>query len=223
MKEQLMQLADPDYQQFSTALIPNTSNILGVRLPQLRKLAKELAKGNWQAYLAENAHEWFEETMLHGMIIGAVNVDLEDRLKLIADFVPHIKNWSVCDSFCSGLKFTRDHKERVWGFLQPYLASDQEYEIRFGVVMLLNYYIEDAYIAAVLQLLDRIQHEGYYVKMAVAWAVSICYIKLPEPTMAYLKNNSLDDFTYNKALQKITESLRIDQATKTLIRSMKRK
>lgn len=89
--------------------------------------------------------------------------------------------------------------------------------------MLLNYYIEDAYIAAVLQLLDRIQHEGYYVKMAVAWAVSICYIKLPEPTMAYLKNNSLDDFTYNKALQKITESLRIDQASKTLIRSMKRK
>lgn len=225
VKDQLMQLADADYQKFTAALIPNINNILGIRLPQLRQLAKEIAKGDWRAYLelAEPPYEWFEETMLHGMIIGHVKTDLEDRLKLITDFVPLINNWSVCDSFCSGLKFTRKHKERVWEFLQPYLASDQEYEIRFGVVMLLNYYIEDAYIAEVLQLLDRIQHEGYYVKMAVAWAVSICYIKLPEPTMDYLKHNSLEDFTYNKALQKITESLRIDQATKALIRSMKRK
>lgn len=104
----------------------------------------------------------------------------------------------------------------------PYLLSDQEYEIRFAVVMMLNFFIEEAYISRILQLLDKVSHEGYYVKMAVSWALSICYVKLPEPTMSYLRNNSLDDFTYNKALQKITESYRVDPETKKWIRGMKR-
>lgn len=89
--------------------------------------------------------------------------------------------------------------------------------------MLLNYYIETDYIERVLRLIDEVDHKGYYVKMAAAWALSICYIKLPEPTMHYLQSSKLDDFTYNKALQKITESLQIDKETKQLIRSMKRK
>ena len=88
--------------------------------------------------------------------------------------------------------------------------------------MLLTFYMQDEYISKVLLLLDSAKHEGYYVKMAVAWAISVCFIKYPEKTMAYLKKNTLDDFTYNKALQKITESLRVDKATKTVIRSMKR-
>jgi len=111
----------------------------------------------------------------------------------------------------------------MWDFLQPYLSSDKEYEIRFGVVMLLLYFVEDEYIERVLQWMDRIRHEGYYVKMAVAWAISVCYVKYPEPTMAFLKNNTLDDFTYNKALQKIIESLRVDSETKHVLRSMKRR
>ena len=103
------------------------------------------------------------------------------------------------------------------------MSSQLEYELRYGVVMLLNYYIEEEYIDRVLQLLDDVKHEGYYVKMAVSWALSICYVKLPEPTMIYLNNNALDTFTFNKALQKMTESYRVDVETKQLIRSMKRK
>lgn len=223
IKEQLMELADPEYRQFSAALIPNIRNILGVRLPELRKLAKKTAKSDWRAYLAQAENEFFEETMLQGMVIGYAKADIEEILRYIADFVPKIDNWSVCDSFCSGLKFAKTNKRRVWDFLQPYLASENEYDVRFGVVMLLQYYMDEEHIHSVLGLLDRVRHEGYYAKMAVAWALSICYVKFPEPTMAYLKNNTLDDVTYNKALQKITESYRVDQETKTLIRSMKRK
>lgn len=223
IKEQLLQLADEEYRKFSAKLIPNINHVLGVRLPELRKLAKHIAKADWRTYLQQADDEYFEETMLQGMVIGYVKTDIEEILRYVADFVPKIDNWSVCDSVCVGLKFTKDNKERVWDFLQPYLSSDKEYEIRFGVVMLLDFYIEEAYISRVLRLLDNIQHEGYYVKMGVAWALSICYIKLPEPTMAYLQSNTLDDFTYNKALQKIIESFRIDQETKGIIRSMKRK
>ena len=223
IRKQFIDLADKEYQAFSSALIPTIDNVLGVRLPELRKLAQKLAKGDWRNYLEQAEDEFFEETMLQGMVIGYVNTDVEEILRYVSNFVPKINNWSVCDSFCTGLKFTRMNKARVWDFLQPYFTSDKEYEIRFGVVMILNYYVEEEYIGTVLQLLDRIKHEGYYVKMAAAWAISICYVKLPEPTMIYLKNNLLDDDTYNKALQKIIESLRVDSETKNVMRGMKRK
>jgi 3-methyladenine DNA glycosylase AlkD len=223
IKEQLLDLVDDEYQKFSAALIPNINNLIGVRLPELRKLARFIAKDDWRTYLEHAEDEYFEEIMLQGMVISYVKTDVEEILRYVADFVPKINNWSVCDSFCIGLKFTQTNKERVWQFLQPYLSSNNEYDIRFGVVMLLFYYTEEEYMNRGLQLLDNIRHEGYYVKMAVAWAISICYVKQPEPTMQYLRNNSLDKFTYNKALQKITESYRVDQETKQLIRSMKRK
>ncbi|CAH8711831.1 DNA alkylation repair protein [Paenibacillus thiaminolyticus] len=223
IRAQIMALADEKYRQFSASLIPNINNVVGVRLPELRKLARNIAKGDWRAYLAQADSDYFEEVMLQGMVIGCAKADVEEILHHIAAFVPKIDNWSVCDSFCSGLKITSLHKERVWEFIQPYLESDREYNIRFGVVMLLNYYIDELHIHRVLERLDRITHEGYYVKMAVAWAVSICFVKLPDITMDYVRSNSLDDFTYNKALQKITESYRVAPETKALIRSMKRK
>jgi 3-methyladenine DNA glycosylase AlkD len=223
IRQKLLELADEDYQKFSARLLPNIDNVIGVRLPLLRKLARKIAQGDWRRYMATAGSEYFEEIMLQGMVIGYVRTDIEEILSYVADFIPKIDNWSVCDSFCTGLKFTNDYKERVWRFLQLYLSSRQEYEIRFSVVMLLKFYIDDEYIDRVLELLDNVEHEGYYAKMAVAWAVSICYVKLPQPTMVYLKNNTLDDFTYNKALQKITESYQVDKETKDLIRSMKRK
>ena len=100
--------------------------------------------------------------------------------------------------------------------------SNKEFEIRFAVVIILNYYITEDYIDLVLETLDEVKHEGYYVKMAVAWAISLCFVKFEEKTMNYLKNNKLDDFTYNKSLQKICESLRVDKDTKAIIKSMKR-
>lgn len=223
IREQLLELANEEYQKFSSALIPNINNVMGVRLPELRKLAKIIAKGDWQTYLECTESEYFEEVMLQGMVIGYVKADIEEILVYVTAFVPKIDNWSLCDSFCVGLKFTNKHMKRVWDFLQSYLNSDKEYEIRFGVVMLLNFYIKEEYIEQVLLRLDNIQHDGYYVKMAVAWAISMCYVKQPDATMIFLSSNSLDDFTYNKALQKITESFRVDQDTKRIIRSLKRK
>lgn len=222
IKEQLLGLADAEYQRFATSLIPNINNVIGVRLPELRKLARTIAKGDWRTYLAQAESDYFEEVMLQGMVLGYVKTDIDEILRYVADFIPKIDNWSVCDSFCTGLKFTLNNKERVWDYIVPYLLSDKEYEIRFAVVMMLNFFIEESYINRILSLLDKVTHEGYYVKMAVSWALSICYIKLPEHTMSYLLNNTLDDFTYNKALQKIIESYRVDQETKMMIRGMKR-
>ncbi|HHY28430.1 MAG TPA: DNA alkylation repair protein [Desulfitobacterium dehalogenans] len=223
IKDQLGELAEEEYRVFASGLLPNISNILGVRLPLLRKMAKEITKADWREYLKTAREDFFEEIMLQGMVIGCAQCSPEERLSTIREFVPKINNWSVCDSFCSGLNFTKENMKLVWEFLQPYARSEEEFEIRFAVVMLLFYYSDKEHIEAVLEILDSIRHEGYYVKMAVAWAVSICFIKLPEQTIPYLQNNHLDDFTHNKSLQKITESYRVDQETKKQIRLMKRK
>jgi len=223
VRERIFELADPKFQKFHSKLVPGTDHVLGVRLPSLRSLAKELANGNWQDYLATAQDDYYEEIMLQGLVIGYAKADIEEILYHTATFVSKIDNWAVCDSFCNSLKITKTHKTRVWDFLVPYLQSRKEFELRFGIVMLLSFYIDDPYIDQVLVCLDKPKHEGYYVRMAVAWAISICFIKYPKQSIAYLKNNTLDDVTYNKALQKIIESLRVGPETKNMIRKMKRK
>jgi 3-methyladenine DNA glycosylase AlkD len=217
-------MADEEYRKFNSSLIPGETRVmLGVRLPRLRDLAKEIAKGDWKQFLDEGQDEYFEEVMLQGLVIGYAKASPDEILEYAARFIPKITNWGVCDSFSTGLKLAKKQPELIWEFIRPYLKSDQEFEIRFAVIMMLAHYINDAYIDRVLSDLDRIRHEGYYVKMGVAWAVSVCYVKYPEKTMDYLKTCSLDDFTFNKSLQKILESYRVDPESKAVIRSMKRK
>lgn len=223
IRNRLQQMAEIKYRAFSAKLLPGVDNILGVRVPLLRKLAREVSRGDWQNYLAVTQDKYFEETMLRGMVIGYAECTLEKRLEYIKKFLPQINNWSVCDSFCTSLTFTIQHRPDMWCFIQPYIFSAHEYEVRFAAVMMLEYYIDETYINDVLAALDKIGHAGYYAKMAAAWAVSACYIKLPELTLPYLQNNKLDDFTYNKALQKITESLQVGEQEKNKIKKMKRK
>lgn len=222
LRDKLFELSDDKFKTFHSRLCPNTDNIIGVRLPLLRQIAKEIAKGDWRNFLSNSKEEYYEEILINGLVIAYAKCDVEERLNYIESFVPKIDNWAICDSFCNTLKFVNKNKEIMWEFIQPYLKSYNEFEIRFAVVIILNYYITEDYIDLVLKTLDNIKHDGYYVKMAVAWAISMCFIKFEEKTMAYLKDNSLDDFTYNKSLQKICESLRIDKNTKKLIKSMKR-
>lgn len=222
IKQELILLSEPEFKAFSSKLLPGASNILGVRLPKLRKIARHLAKGDWQSYLQHACDDSFEELMLQGMTIGYVKAPLNDILPYVTAFVPKINNWSVCDSFCSSLKLPKRYPDEMWTYLMPYLLDNAEYAVRFAVVMLLLYYIDEKHIDTLFELFDSIKHPSYYVKMSVAWAVSICYIRFPDQTMHYLKHNTLDNQTYHKALQKITESLQIDKGTKVIIRKMKR-
>lgn len=219
----LRQLSEEKYQSFIAKLLPGTENILGVRLPLLRKMAKELVKSDWRAVLDEEPDFYFEETMLRGMMIGYAAMDAEERLKYVAQFVPKIDNWSVCDSFCGSLKFVRQEKERVWAFLMPYFHSQDPFAVRFGLVMLLQYYLEEAYIDRVLPVLADFHHEGYYAKMGAAWAISAAYARFPERLIHLLRTAPLDDFTHQKAIQKIRESFAVSERDKALVAGLKRK
>lgn len=222
--EDIKSLADDKYKEFHSGLCPETENILGVRVPLLRGYAKKLIDTDWKTNYNSIGNEYYEEIMLKGMILGLAKMELEERLTCLEEFIPQIDNWAICDTTCAGLKFVKKNEERVFEFLQKYLKSDKEFEIRFAIVMLLDHYITDKYIDEVISILDNAKHlEYYYVKMAVAWTLSIIYIKYPEKATNYLKGNcQLDDETYNKALQKIIESNRVSKKEKNKIRKMKR-
>jgi len=217
--------SDAEYRQFAAKLLPGIQGIQGVRLPRLRCLAKQLSQVGAEEYLQAMAGEdqpLFEETMLEGLVIGYAKLNFAVRLGYVADFVPKIGNWSICDSFCSSLKFNAANEAQLWRFLQPYFVSKREFSARFAVVMALDFFVREDYLERVLLALASVRQEGYYAKMAVAWAVSVCFAKFPDRLLAYLQDNPLDDFTYHKALQKINESQRVTRADKAIIRGLRR-
>ncbi|WP_196592954.1 DNA alkylation repair protein [Pectinatus sottacetonis] len=224
IKQLLYEKIDPDYKNFISKLLPNINdNILGIRIPLLRKTARNIIKKNdFRKYLRSACNDSFEEILLQGLVIGYADCSFAEKIFYIKSFIPKINNWSTCDSFCTSLKFTKNHLEETWQFLQPYFSSDSEFKVRFALVMLKTYYIKTTYVDKIFTILNNINHNGYYVKMATAWTISECYIKLPVQTMPFLHNNNLDKFTYNKALQKIIESYRINKQEKILLKKMKK-
>lgn len=222
-KQELKNLQDKKYKEFHSSLCPGVNNILGVRVPILRNYAKELLKQYDFKDLMENIdNEYYEEIMLQGMLIGLAKEDFELLLKYIENFIPKINNWGVCDTFCAGLKFTKKNKEAMWNFILKYLNSDKEFEIRFSIVMILDYYIEQEKLEEIFEIFDNVKSNKYYVQMAIAWAISICLIKYYDETLEYLKHTNIDIFTYNKALQKAIESYRITDEQKVLLCGMKK-
>jgi 3-methyladenine DNA glycosylase AlkD len=223
LREELFELIDLKYRDFQQGLLPGIEGILGVRMPELRKIGKRIVKGDVQDYLRNSPNEYFEEIMLKGIVIGYAKEPFHEKLKQIEEFLPLINNWCVCDVFVGGLKDIDLHKEEMWTCLSTNLNSLEEYRIRFGVVVLLNYYKKQEYIDKIFSFFNQIQSEKYYVNMSIAWAISMIYIDFKEETLRYLKNNLLNTFTYNKSLQKIIESRQISSEEKEMVREMKRK
>ena len=221
--QQLKELADPKYQKFHSGLLPGVDNILGVSVPKLRKLAKELINScdNIDDYLTLAGTEYYEETMLEGIVIGYVNCSWNKKLEYIKDFVPKINNWAVCDAFCGGIKPPQNRLENFRDFIEPYLRSENEFYVRFGVVMLMQKFITDDYIDSTLHSLEQITRSEYYIQMAVAWALSVCYVKFPQQTLALFKQYSLQPAVQNKAIQKCRESLRVSKADKAMLLNYK--
>lgn len=222
LAERLRKLADPAFKAFHQKLVPGEEHLLGVRLPVLRKVAKELAREDWRGYLAAAKTGTYEETMLQGLVLGYVKVPADELYEQLAAFVPKIANWAICDSCCAGFKFLQKDRERTLEFLAPYLASQKEFETRFAVVVLMDYFVDEQHLRYLFSQFERLAGRQYYVRMAVAWAISVCFVKFPDETMRYLRESRLDADTYNKALRKIVESDRVDGKAKTVIRSMKR-
>lgn len=222
VREQLFAKQDLKYKEFHSSLCPNVDKIIGVRVPELRKMAKEIALQDYAQFLEQSKDEYYEELVLQGLVIGYAKISIEETFKYLEIFVPKINSWAVCDTTCSNLKITKKYMKEMWKFLEQYINSKNEYEIRFALVMYLNYYLTDEYIDEILHKVDKITNKEYYVQMAIAWLLSFAYIKQKEKTEMYLLKNNLDEFTQNKAIQKICESYRVSKENKDKLRKLKK-
>lgn len=186
----LFSVQDEKYRSFQQRLLPGLEDVMiGVRIPILRKVAKDILKGNPLGFLAAPPSKYYEDIMVEGFVIAGLREDFPQVMEYVKGFIPKINNWAVCDCFVSSLRLVKKHKREFYAFLSEYLHSSEE----------------------------------FYVRFAVAWAVSVAYIKEKDKTLEYLQTCSLDDWTYNKALQKIVESNRVSGAEKIQIKAMKRK
>ena len=224
IRTRLESMAEAKYKEFSQSLIPGSRSILGVRIPALRNLAKELAKGDWKTYLDNAVDDTFEEVNLQGFVIGYAKSDYETLLPYIKNYVAKINDWSLCDGFCATLKITKKYKSEFKELLKECARKDTEFDQHFVAIMLMDYYLEDEDIDETLAMLDALKHDSYYRKMGVAWAVATAMAKQREKTLEYMQsgNNTLDDWTYNKSIQKMIESYRISDEDKVMLRVMKR-
>lgn len=223
IRQDLFAMQDLKYKEFHGSLCPDMDNIIGVRIPKLREYAKELYKSNNLKDI-KIEDKYYEELVIQGMLIGFQTKEpIEEIIKQVEKFIPKINSWAVCDTFCAGLKITKKYQTEMFKVIKRYLKSTQEYQVRFAIVMLLDYYINDQYIDQVLQILDNVKLEKYYVQMANAWAISICLIKYYNKTLDFLNTTKIDDFTYNKGIQKALESYRITNDQKEYLRTLKRR
>lgn len=224
VRKELLELQNDECKRFNEKICPDTKlKILGIKIPILRDIAKKIAKEDLSEYLKNVNNEYFEEVIIEGLVIAYSKIDVDKKIKLIRNFIPKIDSWAINDTFCSTLKVKENEKEIFWKFILPYLKSEKEFEVRFGVVMMLDYFITDEYVDMVIKELDKVRNEGYYAKMAVAWTFAEICIKYNEKAMTYLKGeNHLDKFTYNKTLQKLNESYRISKEQKEELRKLKK-
>lgn len=223
VRKELFALQDLEYQKFHSSLCPNVSNIIGVRIPEIRLLVKKLLKEDYKFYLDNVTNNYYEETMIEGLLIVTSKMSLEEKLNYLEKFIPKIDNWAVCDTVCSSFKINDGDLDIVWKFITKYKNSKNEFCLRFMIVMMMNYYLIDKYFDRIIVIIDKINVEYYYTNMAIAWLISFAYIKNKEKTLIYLNNNNLYDFTYQKSLQKIIESNRVSKEDKDFIRTLRKK
>lgn len=221
--KELYSLQDLKYKEFHSKLIMS-DKLIGVRTPELKRIAKVIARSNYEEFFKENKHELYEENLVHGLILSYLKLNFDELKPLVDEFIPYIDNWAVCDTTVANLKVYKKNKTKdiVFNEIKNYIKNNNPWINRFGYVLLLEYFIEEKYMDEIFELCENYKDE-YYVKMAIAWLISVCYIKFKGRTLTFLKKNKLDIWTHNKSIQKIIESNRVSDEDKTMLRGLKRK
>lgn len=215
IRKELFLLKDDKYKEFQSKLLPKIDNFIGVRVPLVRKLLKKLSEVEKLEYVNDYKCEYLEEYLLKGLIISTLN-DINKVIKYIDEFVPFIDNWEVCDTFVSSLKIINENKDLFYKYIEKNLNSNKEFEKRFGLVVLLNYYVEDNYIDDIINILKSIKCNYYYDKMAEAWLIQVCYVKYSDKILSVL--HFFDEDVYNISKRKILDSNKVSEKSKDFLR-----
>lgn len=212
---------DPAYQAFQSKLMPTVDpeTVIGVRTPALRKLAKELARMPLaEDFLRQLPHRYYEENNLHGLLISSIP-NYGPTVAALEAFLPYVDNWATCDLLSP--KAFRDHPPELPGQIRRWVGDPHPYTVRFGLGMLLSFYLDEDFRPEYLALAAGVRREEYYVRMMVAWYFATALAKQYDAALPYLVGRRLDRWTHNKTIQKAVESYRITPEQKTYLRSLR--
>ena len=213
----LTSIQDKKYREFHSSLVLNSKyEMIGIRVPIMRDIAKKITKGDIESFLEHAQDKYYEEVMMQGLVISHIK-DEKLFYKYFNEYINKIDNWALCDSFCSSIKIVKKFEEKYFTEATKMAVSNNEFVSRVGLVVILDHFIEQNNLDAIFYTLNKIQSDKFYINMAEAWLLCEMYIKFPNETQDFLKKNSLNKFTQNKAISKIHDSYRVSKEEKELL------
>lgn len=221
IQARLFELQDLKYKEFQCKLMPtiNPDTVIGVRTPELRRLAREFAKTpEALEFIKILPHNYYEENNLHGFLIETIK-DYEVAIAAVEAFLPYINNWATCDLISP--KVFKKNLPELYEKIKVWLKSDQTYTVRFGIGMLLGFYLDEAFRPEMLDLVAGVRSEEYYINMMIAWYFATALAKQYDSTLPVIQERRLEKWPHNKAIQKAIESYRISDETKAYLRTLK--
>jgi 3-methyladenine DNA glycosylase AlkD len=221
IREELFKLQDLKYRDFQGGLIPGTEldYMIGVRTPELRKLAKTYAKNeNVAEFLKDVPHKYFDENQLHAFIVSEIK-DFNLCIEEVNSFLPYVDNWATCDQMSP--KVFKKNKKELLNYIEKWMDSKETYTIRFAIGMLMQHFLDEDFDEKYMDRISKVRSEEYYVNMMIAWYFATALAKQYDAAIPYIQEKKLDTWTHNKTIQKAVESYRIDLDTKEYLRSLK--
>ena len=221
IRDRLFSLQDAKYRELQIKILPNLEpeSIIGVRTPELRQMAKELAvREETGAFLKDLPHRYFDENQVHAFILSGMK-DYTACMEALERFLPYVDNWATCDQMSP--KVFRKHRMELLGSIRKWIASDQAYTIRFGIGMLMEHYLDGDFDPAYPEMAAGVRSGEYYVNMMTAWYFATALAKQYDAVIPYIENRRLDPWTHNKAIQKAIESYRITPEQKEYLKTLK--
>lgn len=221
IREQLFSMQDLKYRDFQSKLIStlDPESIIGVRTPQLRALAKEIAKSDTaDPFLSDLPHRYFEENQLHSFIICGIK-DYSECIRRLEIFLPYVDNWATCDQLSP--KVFKKYRNDLIRYIPDWLDSDRTYTVRFGIGMLMEHYLDEDFCAEYLEMAASVRSDEYYVNMMTAWYFATALAKQYDAVLPFLTKQRLDTWTHNKTVQKAIESYRITPDQKEYLRTLR--
>lgn len=221
VQKELFKLQDLKYRDFTIKLNPvlDPNTVIGVRNPQTRALAKKMIKeGKYHEFLDSLPHKYFEENNVHAYIIEQLK-DYDEVIRELNKFLPYVNNWATCDS-CTP-KVLGKHKDELIKEIKKWIKSKEIYTIRFGIEMLMAYYLDEDFNPRHIELVSKIKSKEYYVNMMRAWYLATALAKQRDEAMKLIESKTLDAWTHNKTIQKARESYRISNEDKEYLKTLK--
>ena len=218
----LISIKDEKYKEFHSSLVLNSKyEMIGIRLPIMRQIAKEITKTDITDFLENAQDRYYEEVMIQGLVISQIK-DEEVFNKYFEKHITKIDNWALCDTFCNSIKIVKKYEDKYFNEAIKMCLSKEEFIARTGLIMILSNFINEKNLDTIFDTLNQINSDKFYINMAEAWLVCELYIKFPKQTLPFIKNNKLNKFTHNKAISKIHDSYRVSKQDKEYLNSLRR-